>query len=53
MEEKMFYFLYGNFLMIEFEIEKIIEEILEKYLNIILKFFDCFLKEENEFLFVL
>lgn len=46
----MFYFLYGNSPMIEFETEKIIEEILRKYPNIIPKFFDCSLKEEDEFL---
>ena len=32
----MFYFLYGNSPMIEFETEKITDEILEKYPNIIL-----------------
>ena len=46
----MFYFLYGNSPMIEFETEKITEEILEKYPNIMPKFFDCSLKEEDEFL---
>lgn len=46
----MFYFLYGNSPMIEFETEKITDEILEKYPNIIPKFFDCSLKEEDEFL---
>ncbi len=46
----MFYFLYGNSPMIEFETEKIIEEILRKYPNIIPKFFDSSLKEEDEFL---
>lgn len=34
----MFYFLYGNSPMIEFETEKITDEILEKYPNIIPKF---------------
>ena len=46
----MFYFLYGNSPIIEFETEKITEEILEKYPNIMPKFFDCSLKEEDEFL---
>ncbi|WP_427170509.1 DNA polymerase III subunit delta [Fusobacterium nucleatum] len=46
----MFYFLYGNSPMIEFETEKITEEILRKYPNIIPKFFDCSLKEDDEFL---
>ena len=44
----MFYFLYGNSPMIEFETEKITEEILEKYPNIMPKFFDCSLKEEED-----
>lgn len=46
----MFYFLYGNSPTIEFETEKIIKEILEKHSNITPKFFDCFLKEEDEFI---
>ena len=46
----MFYFLYGNSPMIEFETEKKTEEILEKYPNISAKYYDCALKEEDEFL---
>ena len=46
----MFYFLYGNSPMIEFETEKITEEILEKYPNISAKYYDCALKEEDEFI---
>ena len=43
----MFYFLYGNSPMIEFETEKITEEILEKYPNIMPKFFWLFSKRRR------
>ena len=46
----MFYFLYGNSPMLEFETEKITEEILQKYPNIMPKFFDSSLREEEDFL---
>ena len=42
----MFYFLYGNSPMIEFETEKITDEILENYPNIMPKFFDSFKRRE-------
>lgn len=46
----MFYFLYGNSPMIEFETEKLSKSILDKYPNIEAKFFDSSLKEEEQFL---
>lgn len=46
----MFYFLYGNSPMIEFETEKLSKEIIKKFPGIEAKIFDCSLKEEEEFI---
>ncbi len=45
----MFYFCYGTSPFLELENERIIKEISEKYSGLSPKFFDCSLKEEEEF----
>lgn len=45
----MFFFCYGTSPFLEFEIEKITKEVLEKYPGINQKFYDCSLKEEESF----
>ncbi len=45
----MFYFYYGNSPILEIEIEKITEKILNENPNITRKIFDCQLKEEDDF----
>lgn len=45
----MFYFFYGTTPFLEFEIEKIMKKINEEHKNLKVRFFDCSLKEEENF----